>query len=225
MWARLNRLLPSRGLARILVPEAPEPGELDHWVEGGWSGVCLGLGPAAWLQGRRGPKPALLVYLDGPSELHRFHARPCVDPEVAVALDAVAGVIRFPTIALRPEVSEAAARTLARAASRAYAWGLPVLAEVSVLRPVGATRYEADPDPAHLWEAACRALDLGAAGLLLPRPSPDGCRGVVAAAAWRPVFVELGEEEAERVGASGVLVRQEAHKQLRSPSWSGYGVQ
>lgn len=221
MWARLNRLLPSRGLARVLVPEAPEPGELDRWVGGGWSGVCVGLGPAAWLQGSRGPKPALLVYLDGLPELHRFRVRPCVDPKVAVALDAVAGVIRFGAIPLRPEVSEASARALARAASQAYAWGLPVLAEVSVLRPVGATRYEADPDPEHLWEAARRALDLGAAGLLLQRPSLDGCREVVAAAAWRPVFVELGEEEAERVGAAGVLVRQEAHKELRSPSWSG----
>ncbi len=223
---RLNRILPAAGLGRVLVGGGARPESAAVWVEEGWTAVCLGLSDAVWAQRQRGAKPALLLSMDSGPGFHQGALGPWLHPKLAVVLDAAAAVMRLPVVLLRPEAAAGAARTLAKAARWGAEFGLPVLAQVAVLRPLGATRYGPDPDPRALVQVARWALDLGAAGLLVEQPTLDACREIVAMAGGRPVFVELDEVGAEQVGAAGVLARAELpHRALRRPSSSGYGLQ
>lgn len=162
--------------------------------------IQLTLGTAKLLQGRPGPKPALVLRTDvanvyGTSlPSHLFSAAVDDAVEQAVKLDAACVVVNLLRVPGQPELHEACVRNVAHLRARCSAYGMPLMVEPLVMQAnEKAGGYMVDGDLMKILPLVRQAVELGA-DVIKADPCDDvrEYHRVIEVAAGVPVLVRGG---------------------------------
>ncbi len=157
------------GEPRFLAGIEDLAGALDVLVEAAPDAIQLSPGSAPLLQGRAGPKPALVLRTDvanvyGPiigPENHYYSELVTEPVEQALRLDAACVVVNLLWIDGREELHQACVRNAASLKARCEPAGMPLMVEPLAMRP-GSAGYGVDGDPERIRALVRQAVELGA---------------------------------------------------------------
>ena len=235
--ARMNRLFAADGRcfdvavdhgffgeSRFLAGIEDLAGALDVLVDAAPDAIQLSPGSARLLQGRRGPKPALVMRTDvadvyGPEveSGRRYFSELVPDAvELALRLDAACVVVNLLWIEGQHELHRECVHNVATLKGRCERAGMPLMVEPLAMRP-GAAGYGVDGEAERIRALVRQAAELGA-DVIKADPTDDlgDYASVIEVAGAVPLLVRGGgrasEEEIMRrthavieAGAAGIV--------------------
>ena len=197
---------------------------LDVLVEAAPDAIQLSPGSAPLLQGRPGPKPALVLRTDvanvyGPTvnaEAGYFSELVPEAVEQALRLDAACVVVNLLWIDGREDLHAACVRNVAALKARCEPAGMPLMVEPLAMKP-GSAGYGVNGDPERIRALVRQAAELGA-DVIKADPTDDlaDYPGVIEVAGRAPLLVRGGgrasdeevlrrTEAVMRAGAAGIV--------------------
>lgn len=212
------------GESRFLAGIENLAGALDVLVDAAPDAIQLSPGSARLLQGRRGPKPALVMRTDvadvyGPEveSGRRYFSELVPDAvELALRLDAACVVVNLLWIEGQHELYRECIHNVATLKGRCERAGMPLMVEPLAMRP-GAAGYGVDGDAERIRSLVRQAAELGA-DVIKADPTDDlgDYASVIEVAGAVPVLVRgggrAGDEEIMRrtqavieAGAAGIV--------------------
>ena len=193
-------------------------------VEAGPDAIQLSPGQARLLQGRRGPKPALVLRTDvanvygreGVGREHLFSELIDNAVERALALDAACLVVNVLLLPAQPELHHACIRNVSALRAACDPVGMPLMVEPLAMKP-GESGYGVDGDADTIVTLVRQAVELGADVIKAdPTDDLDEYPRVLEAAGEVPVLVRGGGRAPDeeilrrtelviRLGAAGIV--------------------
>ncbi len=197
---------------------------LDVLVEAAPDAIQLSPGSAPLLQGRPGPKPALVLRTDvanvyGPTvsaDARYFSELVPEAVEQALRLDAACAVVNLLWIDGQEELHRACVRNVAALKARCEPAGMPLMVEPLAMKP-GTAGYGVNGDPERIRALVRQAVELGADVIKAdPTDDLDDYPGVIEVAGRIPLLVRGGgrasdeevlrrTESVMRAGAAGIV--------------------
>ncbi len=197
---------------------------LDVLVEAAPDAIQLSPGSAPLLQGRPGPKPALVLRTDvanvyGPAvsaDARYFSELVPEAVEQALRLDAACAVVNLLWIDGQEELHQACVRNVAALKARCEPAGMPLMVEPLAMKP-GTAGYGVNGDPERIRALVRQAVELGADVIKAdPTDDLDDYPGVIEVAGRIPLLVRGGgrasdeevlrrTEAVMRAGAAGIV--------------------